>query len=194
MELHPTSVLLLLSCFMVASYAHNVHLSTLNQSLIVSDSATPGKVLKAGVDTLTITWAYNTNLTVSDANYTTIEAKLCYAPLSQTGRDDRKTDDNLDFDKTCPFDITNGTYKRANTFTWTIPKDTPSATYFVRVYVINAKNHEIAYGQTTNDQKTTNLFQVDGVVSEQKGSGAWSVIGNSFGYRYAWLLMLVLIL
>ncbi|XP_076934225.1 high-affinity nitrate transporter 3.1-like [Bidens hawaiensis] len=179
MELHPNAVLLLLSCFIVASYAHNVHLSTLNQSLIVSDSATPDQVLRAGVNTLTITWAYNTNLTVSEANYTTIEAKLCYAPVSQTGRDDRKTDDNLDFDKTCPFDITNGTYKHANnTFTWPIPKDTPSATYFVRVYVINAKNHEIAYGQTTNDQKTTNLFQVDGVVSEQKGSGGWSVVGN----------------
>ncbi|KAI7754801.1 hypothetical protein M8C21_018800 [Ambrosia artemisiifolia] len=197
MEVHPAAALLLiLSCFTVACYAHNVHLSTLNQSLIVTASATPGQVLKAGTDAITITWAFNPNLTVSDANYTTVEAKLCYAPVSQTGRDDRKTDDNLDFDKTCPFDITDEPYKRSNnTFIWTIPRDTPTATYFVRVYVINAKNHEIAYGQNTNASKATNLIQIDGVVSEQKDSAAWPVIGNSFGYYgFAWALMLILML
>ncbi|KAK1433861.1 hypothetical protein QVD17_10779 [Tagetes erecta] len=195
MKVHFVVLLLLISCFATASYAHNVHLSTLNQSLIVSASATTGQVLKAGFDTITITWAYNTNLTVPDTNYTTVEAKLCYAPVSQTGRDDRKTDDNLDLDKTCPFDITEEPYKRSNnTFIWTIPRDTPSATYFVRVYVINTKKHETAYGQTTDAAKTTNLFKIDGVVNEQKASAAWSVFGNSFGNRYAWLVMLILML
>lgn len=152
-------------------------------------------MLKAGFDTITITWAYNTNLTVPDTNYTTVEAKLCYAPVSQAGRDDRKTDDNLDLDKTCPFDITDALYKRSNnTFIWTIPRDTPSATYFVRVYVINAKNHEIAYGQTTDAAKTTNLFQIDGVVSDQKVSAAWPVFRNSFGHCYAWFVMIILML
>ncbi|KAI3726999.1 hypothetical protein L1987_66806 [Smallanthus sonchifolius] len=154
-----------------------------------------GQVLKAGVDNLTITWAFNPNLTISDSNYTTVEAKLCYAPVSQTGRDDRKTDDNLDFDKTCPIDITDAPYKRSNnTFTWAIPKNTTSATYFVRVYAVKANKHETAYGQTTDANKTTNLFQIDGVVSVQKDSAAWPVIGNSFGYGYALLLMLILIL
>ncbi|KAK9066448.1 hypothetical protein SSX86_013770 [Deinandra increscens subsp. villosa] len=185
----------LLCCFTTACYAHNVHLSTLNQTLIVSDSAATDQVLKAGVNNITITWALNPNLTVVDSNYTTVEAKLCYAPVSQTGRDDRKTDDNLDLDKTCPIDITDGPYKRSNnSFTWVIPNNTTSATYFVRVYVINARNHEIAYGQTTDAAKTTNLFQIDGVVSEQKESAAWPVVGNSFGYRYAWLLMLIILI
>ncbi|KAI3785811.1 hypothetical protein L1987_44937 [Smallanthus sonchifolius] len=196
MEVHPAVVgLLLLSCFATASYAHNVHLSTLNVSLIVTASATTGQVLKAGVDNLTITWAFNPNLRLSDSNYTTVEAKLCYGPVSQTGRDDRKTDDNLDFDETCPIDITDAPYKRSNnTYTWAIPKNTTSATYFVRVYVVKANKHETAYGQTTDANKTTNLFQIDGIVSEQKESAAWPVIGNSFGYGYAWLLMLILIL
>ncbi|KAL8230581.1 hypothetical protein R6Q57_000359 [Mikania cordata] len=196
MEVHPVIIVLVISCFATASYAHNVHLSSLNQSLIVSASVTTGQVLKAGVDNITITWSFNPNLTVSDSNYTTVEAKLCYAPVSQTGRDDRKTDDNLDFDKTCPINITDSPYKRSNnTFTWIIPKDTPSATYFVRVYAIKANNHETAYGQTTDANKTTNLFQIDGVATiEQKASAAWPLISNSFGYRYAWLVMLILMI
>ncbi|KAI3765898.1 hypothetical protein L2E82_15944 [Cichorium intybus] len=189
MEAH-LSLLLLLCCFAAASYAHNVHLSTLNQSLIVSTTTTPGQVLKAGVDQVTITWAYNETFPGTDTNYTTVEAKVCYAPVSQTGRDDRKTDDNLDNDKTCPFDITDAPYKRSNnSFIWTVPRDTPTATYFVRLYVINAKNHEIAYGQSTDALKTTSLFQVDGVVSDQKVSAA-SPVFDVFGYGFAWLLVL----
>ncbi|GKD53648.1 high-affinity nitrate transporter 3.1-like protein [Tanacetum coccineum] len=197
MEVHIAfAFLLLVSCFATASYAHNVSLSTLNQSLIVSTSTTAGQVLRAGVDQITITWAYNTNLTAtaSDTNYTTVEAKLCYAPVSQTGQDDRKTDDNnLDLDKTCPFVITDGPYQRSdNSFVWTIPKDTPNATYFVRVYTLDADDDQIGYGQSTNGPKTSNLFLIDGTVSDQKGS-AWSLFGNSFGYRYVWLLTLFLV-
>ncbi|CAI9280455.1 unnamed protein product [Lactuca saligna] len=202
MEAHPSLlILLLLSCFATASYAehndhteHNVHLSALNQSLIVSTSSTPGQVLKAGVDQVTITWSYNQSFPAgTDTNYTTVEAMLCYAPVSQTGRDDRKTDDNLDNDKTCPLVITEAPYKRSNnSFVWTIPRDTPTATYFVRVYAVY-NEHEKGYGESTDALKTTSLFQVDGIVSEEKVSGAWSMVGNSFGYGYAWLLMLFLL-
>ncbi|KAI3759434.1 hypothetical protein L6452_07251 [Arctium lappa] len=190
MEVHPALILLLISCFATASYAHNVHLSALNQSLIVSTLPAPDKVLKTGVDQVTITWSYNQTLpTASDSNYTTVEVKLCYAPVSQSGRDDRKTDDNLDNDKTCPFDITDGPYKRSNSsFIWTIPRDIPTATYFVRVYVINAKNHEIAYGQSTNAVKASSLFQIEGVADDQvQASAAWPTFGKSFGCWYVWL-------
>ncbi|KAL4584878.1 hypothetical protein LXL04_009488 [Taraxacum kok-saghyz] len=193
MEAHPSLILLLLllSCFAASSYAHNVRFSNLNHSLIVTVSTTPGQVLRAGEDQVTITWLYNTSYTGSDANYTTVEAWLCYAPVSQTGRDDRKTDDSLDNDKTCPFEITDGPYRRSNnSFVWTVPRDIPTATYFVRVYALRSKDHETAYGQSTDALKTTSLFQVNGTVSNQEVSAA--VIGGSFGYGYAWLLMLFL--
>ncbi|XP_024971275.1 high-affinity nitrate transporter 3.2-like [Cynara cardunculus var. scolymus] len=196
MEVHLAALLLLFSCFATASYAHNVHLSALNQSLTVSTSTAPDKVLKTGVDQVTITWSYNQTLpTVADSNYTTVEVKLCYAPVSQSGRDDRKTDDNLDNDKTCPFDIMDGPYKRSNnSFVWTIPRDIPTATYFVRVYVINAKNHEIAYGESTNAVKASSLFQIEGVTDDQvQASAAWPTLGNCFGHGYVWLGVLFLV-
>ncbi|GKE53569.1 high-affinity nitrate transporter 3.1-like protein [Tanacetum coccineum] len=113
------------------------------------------------------------------------------------GRDDRKTDDLLDEDKTCPVEIIQMPYQRANnSYTWLIPSNTTTATYFVRVYIDKANKHEIAYGQSTNENKTTNLFQIDGVVAPpepqpQPGS-AWSLVGSSLGYRYAWFLVLLL--
>ncbi|KAL7604665.1 hypothetical protein Lser_V15G17303 [Lactuca serriola] len=196
METHPSLLLLLvLSCFATASYAHNVHLSALNQSLIVSTSTTPGEVLKAGVDQVNISWSYNQSFPAgTDTNYTTVEVKLCYAPVSQAGRDDRKTDDALDNDKTCPIDITEAPYKRSNnSFVWSVPQDTPTATYFVRIFALYNK-HEKGYGQSTDALKTTSLFQVDGIVSEEKEvSAALPAFGGSFGYGYAWLLMLFLV-
>ncbi|KAJ9568307.1 hypothetical protein OSB04_004273 [Centaurea solstitialis] len=185
MEVHPALLLFLLSCLATTSYAHNVHLSALNQSLIVSTTTAPNKVLKIGLDQVTITWSYNDTLPRSaDTNYTTVEVKLCYAPVSQSGRDDRKTDDSLDNDKTCPFDITDEPYKRSNnSYVWTIPSDIPTATYFVRVYVINAKNHEIAYGQSTNSVKASNLFQIEGVADDQvQASASQPMLGSFFGY------------
>ncbi|XP_071712437.1 high-affinity nitrate transporter 3.1-like [Rutidosis leptorrhynchoides] len=183
MEVHRAFlIVIVVSCFAIASYAQNAHLSSLNQTLTVSTSSTPDQALKVGVDSITIAWAYNTTLTATEPdtnNYTTVEVKLCYAPVSQTGRDDRKTDDNLDNDKTCPIYITDGPYQRSNnSFIWTIPKDTPNATYFVRVYVLNANKHEIAYGQSTDALKDTNLLQIDGVDDDEIPSAAWPVIEN----------------
>ncbi|KAJ9568308.1 hypothetical protein OSB04_004274 [Centaurea solstitialis] len=203
MEVHfVVVVLLLLSCFATASYAQHEHeehehehlLSSLNQSLIVSTTSTPGQVLKTGVDQVTVTWSYNQTLpSARDSNYTTVEVKLCYAPVSQGGRDDRKTDDNLLNDKTCPLDIMDGPYERSNnSFVWTIPRDIPTATYFVRVYVIDPDEHEVAYGQSTDALKTSNLFQIDGVTDNQVSAG-WPTFGKASGYGYAWLCVLFLV-
>ncbi|GJT08690.1 high-affinity nitrate transporter 3.1-like protein [Tanacetum coccineum] len=204
MEAHPAFLLLIfISCFATASYAHNVHLSALNKSIIVTASPTPNQVLKAGVDSIMIMWSYNlsfmaTSPDTNHTNYNTSKGYLCYAPVSQMGRDDRKTDDLLDEDKTCPVEIIQMPYQRANnSYTWLIPSNTTTATYFVRVYIDKANKHEIAYGQSTNENKTTNLFQIDGVVAPpepqpQPGS-AWSLVGSSLGYRYAWFLVLLLV-
>ncbi|PWA94859.1 high-affinity nitrate transporter [Artemisia annua] len=124
------------------------------------------KLLRAGVDSITIMWSYNVSLesTAPDTNYNTSKGKLCYAPVSQMGRNDRKTNDSLDFDMTCPVVIMRVPYQRENnSYTWLIPGNTTAATYFVRVYIDKANKHETAYGQSTNENKTTNLFQIDGV-------------------------------
>ncbi|PWA88304.1 high-affinity nitrate transporter [Artemisia annua] len=162
MEAHPAFLLLVvvISCFASASYAHNVHLSALNKSISVTTS-TPSRVLRAGVDNITIMWSYNVSLldTIPDTNYTTSKGKLCYAPVSQMGRNDRKTNDSLDFDMTCPVEIMRVPYQRLNnSYTWLIPSNTTTATYFVRVYIDKANKHETAYGQSTNEDKTTNLM------------------------------------
>ncbi|GJZ46587.1 high-affinity nitrate transporter 3.1-like protein [Tanacetum coccineum] len=168
MENHPAFVfLLVISCFATASFAHNVHLSALNKSIIVTASPASGQVLRAGVDSITIMWSYDVSLvaTAPDTNYSTSKGKLCYAPVSQVGRDDRKTDDSLHNDKTYPVEIMRVPYQRANnSYTWLIPSNTTTATYFVRVYIDKPNKHEIAYGQSTDENKTTNLFQIDGVV------------------------------
>lgn len=90
--------------------------------------------------------------------------KLCYAPVSQVDRKWRKTNDNLKKDKTCQFTIYDKPYERnVEGFKWDIEKDIPTATYFVRSYVYNDVGEEIAYGQTTNDKKSDNLFKIRGI-------------------------------
>nr|GEX63906.1 high-affinity nitrate transporter 3.1-like [Tanacetum cinerariifolium] len=184
MENHPAFVVLLvISCFATSSYAHNVHLSALNKSIIVTalrlhhqaktlqpanpmttnildspESAQMNHLLRAGVDSITIMWSYDVSLvaTAPDTNYNTSKGKLCYAPVSQVGRDDRKTDDRLDNDKTCPVEIMRVPYQRANnSYTWLIPSNTTTATYFVRVYIDKPNKHEIAYGQRATATSTT---------------------------------------
>ncbi len=39
----------------------------------------------------------------------------------------------------------------------------PGATYFVRAYAYNSDNVEVAYGQTTDTHKTTNLFEIQAI-------------------------------
>ncbi|CAN1179500.1 High-affinity nitrate transporter 3.1 [Linum perenne] len=46
---------------------------------------------------------------------------------------------------------------------WLVEKDVPTATYFVRAYAVDAEGKEVAYGQSTNAKKTTNLLQVEAV-------------------------------
>ncbi|GFQ07348.1 high-affinity nitrate transporter 3.1 [Phtheirospermum japonicum] len=67
-----------------------------------------------------------------------VKIKLCYAPVSQHDRAWRNTDDDLEKDKTCQHKIVVEPYKPSNnTFIWTVRKDVPSATYFIRAYAFN---------------------------------------------------------
>lgn len=90
--------------------------------------------------------------------------------------------DNLAKDKTCQFKIVTKPYNPAtnNTFTWTVEKDIPTATYFVRAYAFNAEDHEVAYGQSTDTHKTTNLFEVQAVTGRHITLDIVSVCFSAF--------------
>ncbi|GFQ07351.1 high-affinity nitrate transporter 3.1 [Phtheirospermum japonicum] len=175
--------LISLSCLVATCYG-NVLFSTLNPTLIVTASPSPpGQVLKAGEDTITVTWSYNSSFPSStDSDYRTVKIMLCYAPESQQDRAWRKTVDNLKKDKTCQHKIVSRPYSRSgnNTFTYTVQRDIPTATYFVRAYALNAHDTQLAYGQTTNAQKTTNLFGIQAITGRHVSLDIASICFSGF--------------
>lgn len=124
-------------------------------------------VLKAGEDRITVNWGLNQNIQATDDPYKNVKVTLCYAPVSQEDRGWRKTEDDLSKDKTCQFTIVKRPYDaslvRNHSFEWTIGKDVPEATYFVRIYAYNSAGEEVAFGQTTDAKKSSNLFEIHGV-------------------------------
>ncbi|MFS7971664.1 putative high-affinity nitrate transporter [Helianthus anomalus] len=130
-------------------------------------------ILKAGEDNQTYPAG-------PDSNYKTIKVKLCYATISRKDRKWRKTEDLLK-DKTCPHKIVAHPYAASNnSFTWTIEKDIPSATYFVRAYAFDAQDVQVAYGQTTDAHKSTNLFPVQAITGRHTSLDIASVWFSAF--------------
>ncbi|KAL0335781.1 UNVERIFIED_CONTAM: High-affinity nitrate transporter 3.1 [Sesamum radiatum] len=172
--------LFLLSCLVATCCG--VTFSSLQDTLIVTASPQPRQVLKAGEDKITVTWALNTSFPAGiDSAYKTIKVKLCYAPISQQDRAWRKTVDNLKKDKTCQHKIVAKPYSSSNnTFTWTVQRDVPTATYFVRAYAHNSADEEVAYGQTTDFHKSTNLFEVQAISGRHMSLDVASVCFSAF--------------
>lgn len=176
------SVFLLLLFSSLAATCLGVTFSSLQETLIVTASPLPGQVLKAGKDKITVTWSLNATFPAStDSSYRTVRVKLCYAPVSQKDRGWRKTVDNLAKDKTCQHKIVARPYSSSNnTITWTVLRDVPTATYFIRAYAYNSADEAAAYGQTTSPQKTTNLFQVEGITGRHVSLDIASVCFSAF--------------
>ncbi|KAJ0755164.1 putative high-affinity nitrate transporter [Helianthus annuus] len=173
-------VSLLLSCFIATSYG--VYFSSLKETLEVTASPTKDQVLKAGEDTITVTWRFNQTYSAgTDSDYKTVKVKLCYAPISQKDRSWRKTEDRLKKDKTCPHKIVARPYAASNnSFTWTVEKDIPSGVYFVRVYALNAQDEEVAYGQNTDAHKVNNLFKIQAITGRHVSLDIASVCFSAF--------------
>ncbi|KAG1363352.1 high-affinity nitrate transporter-activating protein 2.1 [Cocos nucifera] len=177
-----TCLFLLLSSF-AGSAVGSVLFSTLPKTLIVSASPKQGQVLRAGEDKMAVSWALNQSFPVgTDEAYKKVKVRLCYAPVSQADRGWRKTDDDLSKDKTCQFDVAVQAY---TTTTWTsfeyeLSRELPTATYFVRAYALDYDGRVVAYGQTTDDQKATNLLEVMGIsgrsLSLDIAAGCFSVL------------------
>ncbi|BBN09806.1 hypothetical protein MPTK1_4g22870 [Marchantia polymorpha subsp. ruderalis] len=137
---------------------------TMNIEARIESQGTTSGVAKAGEDTLLVSWGLNTELSPSvDDDYVDVQLRLCFAPVSQKDRSWRKTDDDLHRDKTCTIDICSHPWYSAASdgSVWKLAKDIPGATYFVRVYATDRDGTELAYGQTTDANKTTNLITVD---------------------------------
>ncbi|KAL1542042.1 high-affinity nitrate transporter 3.2 [Salvia divinorum] len=156
-------VSLWISCLLATTHAATF--SSLQRTLVLTASPQAGQVLKAGEDNITLAWSLNTTFASGiDSTYKTITVELCYAPISQKDRGWRKTVDELAKDKTCQHNIVKKPYTSSNTtFTWTVRKDVPGATYFVRAYALDSAGKEVAFGQTTDAHKTTNLFEVEAI-------------------------------
>lgn len=145
--------------------------------------------MKSGVDNITVTWGPNPGADTSD--WKSVTVKLCYAPASQKDRAWRKTQDPISKDKTCQFEITSAAYTGEKTFTWIVQKNTPTAYYFIRAYVYGASGHEVAYGQTTNADKKTNIFFVEAVTGRHVSLDIASVTFSAFSvvslFGFFWL-------
>lgn len=139
--------------------------------------------LKAGESNITVTWGLNgTFVTGTDSDYKTVTVKLCYAPISQTDRAWRKTKDLISKDKTCQFKIVTKPYMSSgmSSATWVVEKSIPTATYFVRAYAYNSAGDPVAYGQTTDTTKSSNLFQIEAVTGRHVSLDIASIFFSGF--------------
>ncbi|PON64274.1 High-affinity nitrate transporter [Parasponia andersonii] len=176
----------LVFCFCLAQTGYgDVLFSSLPRTLVISSSTQQGQVLKAGEDRITVKWGLSESLRASgaDEEYKNVKVSLCYAPVSQTDRGWRKTVDNLNKDKTCQFTIANRPYDASQTnqsYDWTIEKDVPSATFFVRAYAYNSTGIEVAFGQTTDARKSSNLFEIQGISGRQGSLEIASICFSAF--------------
>jgi len=175
-------VFLLISLFAVSCYGVLFSELKNHQSLIVTATHEQKPALKAGEDKITVTWTLNTSFPAgTDSSYKMVKVKLCYAPVSQKDRGWRKTVDELKRDKTCQFKIVDQPYVAGNnTFVWTIERNTPTATYFVRAYAVDGAGHEVGYGETTDALKKKDLFMVQSITGRHVSLDIAAVCFSAF--------------
>lgn len=160
--------IMVISCLVASAATAGVLFSSLPRTLTVTatiNSSTPD-IAMAGIDEVVILWSLNQSLSAVDSQYKNVKVKLCFAPVSQVDRGWRKTNDDLKKDKTCQFDIIEQPYNsksKNNTASWTVERDVPKGKYFVRAYVVDASGTQVAYGQSTNKNKTANLFTIEAI-------------------------------
>lgn len=103
-----------------------------------------------------------------------IIGKLCFSPPSRFDRPWRKALQNIDKDRACPVKLgeeklgSGGLTKTSFTFTKGLPQNTPTATWFARVYV-----------KCQNAQNGTEWCQYDGSVNQNYiGTDAMNAVGT----------------
>ncbi|KAH7428046.1 hypothetical protein KP509_10G072800 [Ceratopteris richardii] len=157
--------------------------SELKNSLILEYVAKNGT--KAGEGTISVTWKLDTAaVSAADAafaDYKNVHIKLCFGAVSQVDRAWRKTNDLLSKDKTCPYEMGAQPYTpEGGSITWTVTKEIPFAFYFIRAYVTNTAKEKIAYGQTSNKQRTTNLFTIEPITGRHASLDIAAAVFSAF--------------
>jgi hypothetical protein len=185
MAAHRLVVASLFLCCLAEICYGKVLFSSLKRTLDVTASPKQGQVLLSGVDKISGTWALNKTFPAgTDSSYKTIKLKLCYAHISQLDRAWRKTVDDLSKDKTCQHKMLAMPYNAANktvhTFEWLIERDVPQATYFVRAYAFDSSDVQVAYGQSTNANKSSNLFEINAISGRHVSLDICSVCFSAF--------------
>ncbi|XBI85788.1 hypothetical protein VPH35_093872 [Triticum aestivum] len=147
-ELVMALLVVVLAADCCASAGAVAYLSKLPVTLDVTASPSPGQVLHASKDVITVTWALNATRSAGvDADYRNVEVRLCYAPVGQNEREWRKTSDNLEKDKTCLFKVTQQPYPSVGK---------------VRAYALDASGTQVAFGQTLRTA-TFNIVGITGI-------------------------------
>jgi High-affinity nitrate transporter accessory len=72
-----------------------------------------------------------------------VKVLLCYAPISQTDRKWRKTNNDLKKDKTCQFKIIKEAYPGSGKYEYLVDREVPSASYFVRAYALDDSDTQV---------------------------------------------------
>ncbi|XP_044391385.1 high-affinity nitrate transporter-activating protein 2.1 [Triticum aestivum] len=162
-ELVMALLVVVLAADCCASAGAVAYLSKLPVTLDVTASPSPGQVLHASKDVITVTWALNATRSAGvDADYRNVEVRLCYAPVGQNEREWRKTSDNLEKDKTCLFKVTQQPYPSVGKVEYRIAAHIPTATYSVRAYALDASGTQVAFGQTLRTA-TFNIVGITGI-------------------------------
>uniref|UniRef100_A0A1J3CN68 High-affinity nitrate transporter n=1 Tax=Noccaea caerulescens TaxID=107243 RepID=A0A1J3CN68_NOCCA len=185
MAIHKILFASLLVCLLIQS-SHGATKERLFSDLekgalvVTAKTSRENVVLDAGIDKVTVTWKISSTAT-KEAEFKTIKVKLCYAPVSQVDRPWRKTHNELFKDKSCPHLIVARPYdKNEQSIEYTLERDIPTGTYFVRAYAFDANNHEVAFGQSTDAEKKTNLFSVQAISGRHKSLDIASVCFSVF--------------
>lgn len=152
-----------------------VNFTTLSKTLIVKATINgvpitdmSGSELIYGDNNITVQWSLNSSFAGMDTNYNFVQTKICFGAPSAVLRKWRKNDPDLSLSKTCKTIIATQKYIAAgNSTTYKLHNDVPGGLYFVRSFALNstvptgtAAMNAVAFGQTTNVNRTTNLFKV----------------------------------
>ncbi|TVU29417.1 hypothetical protein EJB05_20982, partial [Eragrostis curvula] len=169
----------------VSAKKPHVQLSSLPKALIVTaTTADGGKVLHAGPGTVTVAWKPNATAQ-APAGAATVKVELCYAPVSRKDRGWRKADDDLSKDKSCQFKVTDQEYETGTgSFVYHVARDIPSASYFVRAYVLDGSGKYVGYGQTDAANGDFEVAGITGITTPIKVAAgvfsAFSVVSLAF--------------
>ncbi|KAL1213784.1 High-affinity nitrate transporter 3.1 [Cardamine amara subsp. amara] len=147
----------------------------------VTTNTSRGGVLDAGKDKVIVTWKLSAIGSTHESEFKTVKVKLCYAPPSQVDRPWRKTHDELFKDKTCKHKIVAKPYdKNPHSIEYTLERDIPTGSYFVRAYAVDANGNQLAYGQSTDATKKENLFSVQAISGRHTSLDIASVCFSAF--------------